>query len=297
VRPWRCRHLNAGPGRVAIVRTQYIYHEHVHLFTYDLFAEKWVTQPCHGDMGGAVLFCGVEQSGCRHAGRTARPGWVSSWSGVASSSTRTFTLLGFGPWWGRIHAGTSAGAPLWAWACCSFWDGASRVGPISRSTTSRQASVPLYLRLSHTARLYAVVFARFGAAQLHPEQPFLGIPPVTVPESHILCSGFWGLSRHINYLGEIVQVLGLQRMEPGCLGHPAGPASHQVNGGVRRPWRWRCLVHWQLGAGCHGSTRSTMSPCSSRGSLRYVQPRVLAAALLWPGPTAAVFGRTTACAN
>ena len=31
----------------------------------------------------------------------------------------------------------------------------------------------------------------------------------TVPGSRILCSGFWGLSRHINYMGEIIQALAL----------------------------------------------------------------------------------------
>ncbi len=35
------------------------------------------------------------------------------------------------------------------------------------------------------------------------------IAQTTVPNSRILCSGFWGLSRHLNYLGEIVQALAL----------------------------------------------------------------------------------------
>ena len=28
-------------------------------------------------------------------------------------------------------------------------------------------------------------------------------------ESHLLCSGFWGVSRHVNYLGEILMATGL----------------------------------------------------------------------------------------
>ena len=40
----------------------------------------------------------------------------------------------------------------------------------------------------------------------------------TIPDTRILCHGFWGLSRHVNYLGEIVQALALSI--PGVLvGH------------------------------------------------------------------------------
>ena len=42
--------------------------------------------------------------------------------------------------------------------------------------------------------------------QVAPESPFLGIQPVTINDTRILISGFWGFSRHINYLGEILQV-------------------------------------------------------------------------------------------
>ena len=40
---------------------------------------------------------------------------------------------------------------------------------------------------------------------------FLGLRQETVPGSNgrILCSGWWGVSRHVNYLGEIVQALAL----------------------------------------------------------------------------------------
>ncbi len=35
---------------------------------------------------------------------------------------------------------------------------------------------------------------------------------------HVLAGGFWGLSRHINYLGEILMATALTL----CLGHPLG---------------------------------------------------------------------------
>jgi hypothetical protein len=40
----------------------------------------------------------------------------------------------------------------------------------------------------------------------HPEKAFLGIKPRTISDGNktLLISGFWGLSRHINYLGEIL---------------------------------------------------------------------------------------------
>jgi delta14-sterol reductase len=45
----------------------------------------------------------------------------------------------------------------------------------------------------------------------HPEKTFLGIEPATITDGNktLLISGFWGLSRHINYLGEILMGLGI----------------------------------------------------------------------------------------
>lgn len=44
-----------------------------------------------------------------------------------------------------------------------------------------------------------------------PERKFLGISPETITdgEKSLLVSGFWGLSRHINYLGEILMASGI----------------------------------------------------------------------------------------
>jgi delta14-sterol reductase len=41
-------------------------------------------------------------------------------------------------------------------------------------------------------------------------------------ERHLLCSGFWGISRHVNYLGEILMATGLAL----SLGH------------LDSPWPW-----------------------------------------------------------
>ena len=44
-----------------------------------------------------------------------------------------------------------------------------------------------------------------------PHQPFLGIRPRAIGdgERRLLASGFWGVSRHVNYLGEILMATGL----------------------------------------------------------------------------------------
>ena len=47
--------------------------------------------------------------------------------------------------------------------------------------------------------------------KLDPRARFLGIVPVTVEDDRhaLLCSGFWGVSRHVNYLGELLMATGL----------------------------------------------------------------------------------------
>ncbi len=51
-----------------------------------------------------------------------------------------------------------------------------------------------------------------------PQRAFLGIRPETITDGDktLLVNGFWGLSRHINYLGEILMATGIIL----CLGYP-----------------------------------------------------------------------------
>lgn len=48
--------------------------------------------------------------------------------------------------------------------------------------------------------------------KLDPERVFLGVlapRSITDGASRVLCSGFWGVSRHVNYLGELLMAVGL----------------------------------------------------------------------------------------
>ncbi len=67
--------------------------------------------------------------------------------------------------------------------------------------------------LSRGANLQKFLFKTDPHAKL-----FGFLQPVTLSAGgkQVLCSGFWGLSRHINYLGEILMAVGLTL----CLGHP-----------------------------------------------------------------------------
>ena len=60
--------------------------------------------------------------------------------------------------------------------------------------------------ITRGANLQKYMFKRF------PERPFLGfVQPVTVTdgERKVLCSGFWGVARHVNYTGELLEALGM----------------------------------------------------------------------------------------
>lgn len=74
-----------------------------------------------------------------------------------------------------------------------------------------------YLVLSAAVFFSGWVLARGANMQKYyfkrdPSHVFLGlIKPQSISdgERHVLCSGFWGLSRHINYLGEVLMATGL----------------------------------------------------------------------------------------
>jgi len=129
-----------------------------------------------------------------------------------------------------------------AWGCLAFYPFFYAVG--LWATVDRP--VPELIRVVGDFWLYAAaalfftgwIFARGANLQKYgfkrdPGRPFLGFwPQVAVSDGKhsLLCSGFWGLSRHVNYLGEILMALGLA----GALGY------------FTTPWPWLYPLYYLL---------------------------------------------------
>ena len=130
----------------------YLIFERVHLYTYDIFAERLGAKIVWGCLAFYPYFYAV---GLWGTARLPKSSLVESAGG----------------WWLAVSAAVF---------------GAGWV-------------------LARGANLQKYRFKRF------PERPFLGIRPRAVSDgrSSLLCSGFWGVSRHVNYLGEILIGLGL----------------------------------------------------------------------------------------
>jgi protein-S-isoprenylcysteine O-methyltransferase Ste14 len=66
----------------------------------------------------------------------------------------------------------------------------------------------------------------------NPEQAFLGIAPKIITDGNntLLVNGFWGISRHINYLGEIIMAVGIVL----CIGYPF------------TPWPWLYPIYYMV---------------------------------------------------
>ncbi|MFN8255070.1 MAG: DUF1295 domain-containing protein [Bacteroidales bacterium] len=83
------------------------------------------------------------------------------------------------------------------------------------STTAMLIFILIFLAgwvLSRGANLQKYYFKK------NPEKKFLGIQPVVITDGNksLLVNGFWGLSRHINYLGEVLMATGIVL----CTGYP-----------------------------------------------------------------------------
>ena len=109
------------------------------------------------------------------------------------------------------------------WGCIAFYPYFYAI-PLWSTADLPDAHTPSWLLV-----LYAFIFflgwslSRGANLQKYffkkdPKRVFLGITPeaITDGKRQLLVNGFWGLSRHINYLGEILMATGLVL----CVGHP-----------------------------------------------------------------------------
>jgi len=110
------------------------------------------------------------------------------------------------------------------WGCIAFYPFFYSI-PLWSTVDLPPAHTPIYLLV-----LYVLIFfsgwslARGANMQKYffkkaPKRVFLGITPETITDGNktLLVNGFWGLSRHINYLGEILMATGIVL----CVGHPS----------------------------------------------------------------------------
>lgn len=152
---WLTHPENPNPGvalHVALFSwfvCEYLFFERVHLYTYDLFAEK---------LGFKLVW------GCLT--------WYPYFYAVGLWSTADLP---------------DPDAPIWLFVLATllFFSGWS---------------------LARGANMQKFVFKR------DPRKTFLGrIEPETLGDGDrvVLCSGFWGVSRHVNYLGEVLMASGL----------------------------------------------------------------------------------------
>jgi delta14-sterol reductase len=102
------------------------------------------------------------------------------------------------------------------WGCLTFYPFFYAVGLWTTADRPNPGSGTAWLVASAVVFFAGWCLARGANMQkfffkLDPRATFLGIEPQVLSRGphRLLCSGFWGLSRHINYLGEIGMATGL----------------------------------------------------------------------------------------
>lgn len=103
------------------------------------------------------------------------------------------------------------------WGCIAFYPYFYPIGLWTVAALPDPGVSPVVLCMSLGMFLLGWVLSRGANLQKYhfkvaPHRRFVGwLKPhaITDGERRILCSGFWGLSRHINYLGELLMALGL----------------------------------------------------------------------------------------
>ena len=103
------------------------------------------------------------------------------------------------------------------WGCLVFYPYFYAIGLWAAANLENPGSPVWQLALSVAVFLAGWILARGANMQKYyfkknPARPFLGvIKPRTISDGrrHLLCNGFWGMSRHVNYLGEVLMAVGL----------------------------------------------------------------------------------------
>lgn len=99
------------------------------------------------------------------------------------------------------------------WGCLTFYPFFYAVGLWNQAGAPNPHTHPALLALCVVMFFTGWAFARGANMQkFHfkrdPNRKFLGITPIAL-EGRVLVNGFWGLSRHINYLGELLMASGI----------------------------------------------------------------------------------------
>ena len=161
-------------GLLTFFVVDYLTFEEVHLYTYDLFAE--------------------------------RVGFKLGWGCIA-----------FYPFFYVIPLWATVTLPAMEGLNCMNGGGIAGGRPAAESWTLIAAVLVFFSGwgLSRGANLQKYFFKK------DPKRVFLGIKPETISDGNktLLVNGFWGLSRHINYLGEILMATGIVL----AVGHPLLP--------------------------------------------------------------------------
>jgi hypothetical protein len=103
------------------------------------------------------------------------------------------------------------------WGCLCFYPYFYAIGLWTTADRPSPDTSPVLLGLAAVVFFSGWCLARGANMQkfffkLDPTHRFLGViePRVVADDRHaLLCSGFWGVSRHVNYLGEILMATGL----------------------------------------------------------------------------------------
>jgi len=109
------------------------------------------------------------------------------------------------------------------WGCIAFYPFFYSI-PVWSTAAMPNPQTPSVLLILYAA-LFFIGWGLSRGANLQkyffkkdPQRSFLGIRPETITDGDktLLVNGFWGLSRHINYLGEILMATGIVL----CVGYP-----------------------------------------------------------------------------